>query len=98
MVIRETDNYRVETNFDDEAMAHDMGDRTVGEGAYHLVNKTTNVVELKTTMLPQALIALDQYQEVLNQHKEGKKIDGSESENGGNIVQLFEGGANDPED
>lgn len=81
-IVHETKNYIVYPVHHDDDMAEDIGGREAAEGAYHVKNKETDVVEFKTVVLPQAIMAADQYQEVLDQKS------GDDSANDASIVDA----------
>lgn len=69
MIIDENEHYQITMTITDSAFAEAMGDRTEREGTYHLVNKETGVVEMKTMMLPQAIVGMQEYTRLLRENR-----------------------------
>lgn len=75
----------------DVDVAEYMEDRRGEQGCYWLINKQTGVVEFKTIMLPQALMAIDQYQQVLDDNfseEEKNRVTHNAWSEHGNVVDF----------
>ena len=91
LVVKETKNYQIMA-VQDVDVAEYMEDRRGEQGCYWLINKDTGVVEFKTVMLPQALMAIDQYQQVLDDNlpeDEKERVTHSAWSEHDNVVGFF---------
>jgi len=84
-LLRENEFYEIHVVRDPDFVSFNS-ERNTDDGVYHILNKETGVVEAKVISLPQAIIAMEQYQQFLLDNE--KSEDGSVSANDENIVQF----------